>query len=43
MRENKNIVIKKVDKSSMYVIMNNSEYLEKLNNILKDTTKLKKK
>ena len=37
--ENKNIIIKKADKSSVFVIMNTIEYIKKLNNILKDETR----
>ena len=39
LRENENITIKKADKSSIYVLMNTSEYKEKINNILADETK----
>ena len=43
LRENENITIKKADKSSIYVLMNTSEYKEKINNILADKIKFLKK
>ena len=41
LKENKNIVIKKADKSSTYVILNYEEYIQKLNTILSDPHKFK--
>ena len=41
LRNNKDIVIRRADKSAIYVIMNKSEYLGKVNDILKDTSKFK--
>ena len=42
LRENDEIIIRKADKSSLYVIMNKSDYINKVNNILSDQTKFKK-
>ena len=41
LRNDESIVIRKADKSNMYVIMNRNEYKEKLDDILKDDTKFK--
>ena len=41
LREDETIVIRKADKSNMYVIMNRDEYKSKLDDILKDNTKFK--
>ena len=41
LKNNNDIVIRKADKSSVYVIMNKSEYLSKVNDLLKDTSKFK--
>ena len=41
LRNDESIVIRKADKSNMYVIMNRDEYKEKLDDILKDDTKFK--
>ena len=42
LRNNDKIVIRKADKSSLYVILNKEEYLTKLDSILKDTSKFKR-
>ena len=42
LRENSDIIVRKADKASVYVIMDRAEYLSKLNDILSDTTKFKK-
>ena len=42
LKENKDIVIKKADKSNCFVIMNSKDYKEKLNNIVLDESKFKK-
>ena len=42
LRENPDIVIKKADKSNIFVIINKEEYLQKVNNILNDTSKFEK-
>ena len=39
LKENPNLVIRKADKSSVYVLLNKQDYLDKLNLILADTTK----
>ena len=39
--ENQNIIIKKADKSSTYVIMDKLTYMTKLNNLISDPTKFK--
>ena len=41
LKNNSNIVIRKVDKSSTYVVMNKNEYIYKINEILSDHTKFK--
>ena len=41
LREDETIVVRKADKSNMYVIMNRDEYKSKLDDILKDDTKFK--
>ena len=41
LKNNKDIVIRKADKSSVYVILNRNEYLDKLNSLLQDETKFK--
>ena len=41
LRNNNDIVIRRADKSAIYVIMNRSEYISKVNDILKDTSKFK--
>ena len=42
LKNNKNIVIRKADKASLYVILNKEEYHSKINCILSDTTKFVK-
>ena len=42
LRQNKDIVIKRADKSQTYVIMDKEDYERKLNSILSDSTKFKK-
>ena len=42
LRENPNIVIRKADKSQIYVILYKEHYLNKLNNILNDESKFEK-
>ena len=42
LKTNKDIVIRKADKSSIYVIMNKAEYIQKLNALLNDVTKFKR-
>ena len=42
LKSNEQLIIRKADKSSIYVLMDKSEYLEKLDNILADTTKFQK-
>ena len=42
LKENENIIIRKADKSNMYVILNKSEYFDKIENILNDQSKFKK-
>ena len=42
LRENKYIIIRRRDKSSIYVIMNRNEYDDKLDTILNDESKLLK-
>ena len=39
LRENENIVIRKADKASIYVVLDKKDYLNKINNILSDSTK----
>ena len=41
LREDESIVIRKADKSNMYVLMNKSEYQQKLSDILSDCSKFK--
>ena len=41
LRDNKNIVIRKADKSSSYVILDRDDYLSKCSDILQDRTKFK--
>ena len=41
LKNNENIVVRKADKCSSYVILNKEEYLYKLNEILSDTRKFK--
>ena len=40
--KNKNIIVRKADKSNSFVIMNKSDYNEKIDKILSDETKFKK-
>ena len=42
LRENSQIMIRKADKSSMYVILDKEEYLEKMDFILSDNSKFKR-
>lgn len=42
LREDDRIVIRKADKSSVYVILDKAQYLEKLNSILHDETKFER-
>ena len=42
LKENKELIIRKADKSSIYVILNKKDYIEKLNNILADSSKFQK-
>ena len=42
LKSNPNIVIRKADKSSIYVIMNKTDYITKLNILLNDDTKFKR-
>ena len=39
LRNNKNLIIRRADKSSVFVLLNRSEYLSKVNAILEDATK----
>ena len=39
LKNNRDIVIRKADKSNTFVILNHEDYISKLENILKDTTK----
>ena len=41
LKNNSDIVIRKADKSSTYVVMNKNEYINKINEILSDHTKFK--
>ena len=41
LKNNEDIVIRRADKSAIYVIMNKSEYLHKVKDLLKDTSKFK--
>ena len=40
--KNKEIIIRKADKSNTFVIMNSKDYNKKIQNILSDETKFKK-
>ncbi|XP_066988217.1 uncharacterized protein [Macrobrachium rosenbergii] len=42
LRENKDIVIRKADKTAVYVIMDKTDYLQKINEILSDSNKFRK-
>ena len=42
LKENKEIVIRRADKSSIFVILEKDDYLAKMNELLSDTTKFKK-
>ena len=42
LKSNNNIVIKKADKSAIYVILDKDEYIEKINSILSDQSKFKR-
>ena len=42
LRNNPNLIIRKADKSSVYVLMNRGDYLNKLNAILSDNTKFQR-
>ncbi|XP_076029100.1 uncharacterized protein LOC143017947 [Oratosquilla oratoria] len=42
LRNNPDIIVRRADKSSIYVILNKEDYLSKLDLILSDTTKFKK-
>ena len=42
LKSNEELIIRKADKSSVYVLLDKSEYFEKLNDILSDTTKFQK-
>ena len=42
LKDNTNVVIRKADKSSVYVLLNKQDYLEKLNGILADTSKFQR-
>ena len=41
LKNNNNIIVRKVDKSSIYVILNKDYYLQRIDTILVDTTKFK--
>ena len=41
LREHKSVIVRKADKANMFVIMEKSEYKQKLNNILNDPEKFK--
>ena len=41
LKNNDNIIIRKADKSSLYIILNKAEYLDKISAILQDHTKFK--
>ena len=41
LKNNEHIIVRKADKSSMYVILNKDDYLQKIDTILADTTKFK--
>ena len=42
LKNNEDLVIRKADKTSIYVLLNKNDYLTKIDNILDDTTKFKK-
>ena len=42
LKENSEIIIRKADKAALYVVVNRSEYNEKLDRILSDTTKFER-
>ena len=42
LKNNDNIVIRKADKSSTYVILNTEDYIDKMNGIFQDSTKFKR-
>ena len=42
LRNNPNLIIRKAEKSSVYVLMNRGDYLDKLNAILSDNTKFQR-
>ena len=42
LKANENLIIRKGDKSSIYVLLNKSDYLNKINNILADSSKFKR-
>ena len=42
LKENPNLVIRKADKSSIYVLLDKAEYLDKLDDILSDSSKFQK-
>ena len=41
LRNNQDIIIRKADKSPVYVVLNKHDYINKINNILADTSKFK--
>ena len=41
LKNNETLVIRKADKTSIYVLMNKNDYIEKINSILSDTEKFK--
>ena len=42
LKNNDNIMIRKADKSNIYVILNKTEYIQKIDDILQDNTKFRK-
>ena len=42
LRQNENIIIRRGDKSSVYVIMDKEDYFNKMDNILNNTSKFQK-
>jgi len=42
LKQNNDVIVRKADKSSIYVILNRTEYMDKLNIILSDTSKFKR-
>ena len=42
LKQNEKLMIRKADKSSIYVLLDRTEYMEKLNNILSDSTKFQR-